>query len=81
MEFLINAIKILIISILSIFYFPLNTAFLYLQDPYRDWQVNDRVSFFLATPLYFLLFLVTSILSIPLERMGEAYHPPLGGFR
>lgn len=81
MEIIATAIKILIIAILSVFYYPLNTAFLYLQKHYRIWQVEDRVSFIIATPLYFLLFLVTSILSFPLENMGEAFHPPLGGFK
>ena len=81
MGFILSAIKIVIISILSLFYYPLNTAFLYLQKHYREWQVHDRTSYFIATPLYFLLFLVTSILSYPLETMGDAYHPPIGGFR
>ncbi len=81
MDFILTAIKILIISLLSVFYFPLNTAFLYLQKHYRQWQVSDRTSYYIATPLYFLLFLITTILSFPLENMGEAFHPPLGGFR
>ena len=68
-------------SFLALFYYPLNTAFLYLQKHYRLWQHDDRVSFILATPLYYGLFLITSILSFPLEIMGEAYHPSLPGFR
>ena len=81
METIINGVKIIIIAFLAIFYYPINSAFLFFQKHYRDWQVTDRTSYFIATPLYWLLFLVTSILSIPIERMGDAYHPPLGGFR
>lgn len=81
MGFIITCIKLIIISILALFYYPLNTAFLYMQKHYREWQKEDKVSFIIATPLYYLLFLVTSILSFPLEIMGEAFHPPLGGFR
>lgn len=79
--FIWSAIQIIIISILSIFYFPLNTAFLWFQKHYRKWQVVDKTSFYIATPLYYLLFLVTAILSVPLESLGEGFHPPLGGFR
>jgi hypothetical protein len=81
MGFIITSIKLIIISILAVFYYPLNTAFLYFQKHYRAWEKEDRVSFILATPLYYLLFLVTSVLGLPLEMMGEAFHPGLGGFR
>lgn len=81
MKTIVFCIKLIIISILSLFYYPLNTAFLFMQEHYRKWQVEDRVSFIIATPLYYLLFLLTSLLSVPLETMGEAAHPSLGGFR
>lgn len=81
MGFILSSIKLIIISVLSLFYWPLNTSFLYLQKHYRIWQKEDRVSFIIATPLYYLLFLVTSLLGFPLEIMGEAFHPGVGGFR
>jgi hypothetical protein len=81
MKFIVGIIKLLIIAVLSMFYWPLNTAFLYMQKHYRIWQVEDRVSFYIATPLYYILFIVTSILSVPLENMGEAAHPGLDGFQ
>lgn len=79
--FILQLIKIVIISILSIFYYPLNTVFLYLQKHYRTWRKDDTVSFIIATPLYYMLFVVTAILSFPLEMMGEAFHPGLPGFK
>jgi|GEM_PF-1500452 len=81
MTLIIQAVKIVIISFLSIFYWPLNTAFLFLQKHYRTWWKTDRVSYIIATPLYYFLFLITAILSFPLEAMGEAFHPPLPGFK
>jgi drug/metabolite transporter (DMT)-like permease len=80
-KFIWNAIQIVIISILSIFYYPLNTAFMALQKHYRIWQKEDRTSFYIATPLYYLLFIVTALLSFPLEHLGEGFHPSLPGFR
>ncbi len=80
MKFIVFLIKFIIISILAMFYWPLNSAFLYLQKHYRIWQTSDKISFYIATPLYYLLFAVTSIISVPMENMGEAAHPGLGGF-
>ena len=81
LNFILTAIKLVIISILTLFYYPLNIAFLTLQKHYRKWQVTDPTSYYISTPLYWLLFLLTAILSVPLEMLGEAFHPPLGGFR
>lgn len=81
MKTIIFAIKIVIISILSIFYYPLNTLFVWFQGIYRGWKRNDQVSFYIATPLYYLLFMITAGLSIPFEKLGEGMHPPLDKFK
>jgi drug/metabolite transporter (DMT)-like permease len=81
LTFILNAIKLVIISILSLFYFPLNMFFLWFQKHYRSWKLTDRTSYRIATPLYYLLFFLTAAISTPLEIMGEAFHPPLDGFR
>ena len=78
---LIRAIKFIIVIILSVIYWPLNTFFLWLQGHYRKWKKEDYVSFIIATPLYYLLFVIVAILSIPLEVLGEGLHPGIGGFR
>jgi hypothetical protein len=67
-------------SILVIFYYPLNTLFLYMQEHYRAWWKDDKVSYILATPLYYLLFLVVSLISFPLEFLGDRAHPGLYRF-
>jgi hypothetical protein len=81
MTTIIKAIKLILITCLSIFYYPLNTAFMFFQKHYRGWQKTDMVSFVIATPLYYFLFIITAVLSFPLEVMGDKFHPPLGGFR
>ena len=81
MKLIFDGIKILIMAFLAIFYWPLNTALMWLQKHYRKWQVEDRTSYYIATPLYYSLYFITVLLSLPLEMMGEAAHPPLSGFR
>jgi len=81
MNIILQGIKIIIISILSIFYWPLNTFFLFVQKHYSILQREDRVSFYIATPLYYILFVITAVLGWPLEAMGEAFNPLPGGFR
>ncbi len=81
MKLILTGIKIVIVAILSLFYWPLNTFFLWFQKHHRKWQKEDRVSYFLSIPLYYLLFLITAIISVPLETMGESFHPPLSKFR
>lgn len=78
---LIRLIKFLIIIILSVIYWPINMVFLWVQSHYFKWKKTDMVSFVIATPLYYLLFIVTSILSVPMEALGEGIHPGVGGFR
>jgi hypothetical protein len=81
MMLIIKAIKFIIIIILSVIYWPINTAFLWVQSHYRKWQKEDMVSFIVATPLYYLFFLVVVILSIPIEFLGEEAHPQISIFR
>jgi hypothetical protein len=82
---LIRAIKFIIVAILSVIYWPLNASLLWMQGHYRGWQKDDVISFIIATPLYYLFFVIVIILSIPLEIMGgdgkHSLHPPVGGFR
>ena len=81
MGFIWTCIRLVIIGIFALVYYPINMFFLWLQGHYRGWQKTDRVSFWIATPLYYLLFIVTAILSIPIEKLGDDAHPNLPGFR
>ena len=80
MKGVIFFIKIILIAALCVFYYPLNTIFLLLQKHYRAWWKDDKISYVLATPLYYLLFLIVSIISVPLETLGEKIHPGLKFF-
>ncbi len=81
MELIIRAIKFIIVSLLSIVYWPLNAAFLWLQKHYRSWYKTDIISFIIATPIYYLFFIIVFILSVPLEMFGDQMHPPDMRFR
>ncbi len=81
MKFILNAIKLVIVSILAIFYWPINKFFMYFQKHYRSWKRDDMVSYIIATPLYFLLFIIASLISIPLETIATGMHPPLEKFK
>lgn len=81
MELLIKGIKFIIISILSVLYWPFNQSFLWFQGHYRKWWKEDRLSFIIATPLYYLFFVIVVIFSLPLEIFGEKAHPQLPRFR
>lgn len=81
MNLIITAIKIVIVSILSLFYYPINKLFVYFQKHYRAWKKDDMVSYIIATPLYYLMFIVASLISIPLETIASGMHPPLDKFK
>jgi hypothetical protein len=78
---IIRVIKFIIVSILAIIYWPINAGFMFLQKHYRIWKEEDFISYIIATPLYYVLFVIVAILSVPLEIFGEEMHPPLSRFR
>ncbi len=81
MKTIVTAIKIVLISILAIFYYPVIKFFVWFQKYYRIWKREDPVSYAIATPLYWLAFLVTTIIAIPFENLAGGMHPPLDKFR
>jgi hypothetical protein len=81
MQIIIRLIKFIIVAVLSIVYWPINVLFQYLKKHYFKWKKEDRISFILATPIYYICFIIVAALSVPLEIFGEGLHPPLGGFR
>lgn len=62
-------------------YWPVNMLFLLLKKNYFKWKKEDRVSFYIATPLYYFFFIIAALLSLPLELLGGSIHPPLSGYR
>ncbi len=81
MSTVVKIIKFIFVALLSVLYWPLNTLFLYMKKHYLKWEKEDRISFIIATPLYYFLFLIVVILSYPLETIGQGLHPPLSGFK
>ncbi len=78
---IIKAIKFIIVALLAVVYWPINMIFVYIRDHYLKWQKTDKISFILATPLYWLFYILVVLISAPLEKMGDGLHPQLGKFR
>ena len=78
---IIKILRFIIISLLSAIYWPTNMLFLLLKKNYYKWKKEDRIAFYIATPLYYFFFIVAAIISIPMETLGDQAHPPLDGFR
>ncbi len=78
---IIRIIKFIIVSILAVIYWPINAFFLWFKKYYLAWRKEDVVSFIIATPLYYVLFIIVAIISVPLEIFGNDMHPPLSSFR
>ena len=74
-------IRFVIISLLMVLYWPMNMLFVLLKKHYFIWKKEDKISFWLATPIYWLMFLLTAIIAAPMEALADAAHPPLDGFR
>jgi hypothetical protein len=51
------------------------------KDRYLAWKEEDRISFIIATPLYYFLFIIVAIVSYPLEILGDGLKPQIGTFR
>ena len=74
-------LKFILVIPLALVYWPINMIFLAIKKHYFKWKKEDRISYIIATPLYYLSFMLVSILSVPLEIMGEGLHPPLDSFK
>ena len=78
---IIQILKFILVSVLSVLYWPLNTLFTYMKKHYLKWEKEDKISFIIATPIYYFMFIIVLILSFTLEKVGEGLHPPLSGFK
>ncbi len=78
---IIQGLKFLLVAALSILYWPFNTIFVFLKKHYLKWQKEDMVSFIIATPLYWLFYIIVLAISAPLEALGEGLHPQLDSFK
>ncbi len=81
MNLIITGIKFVIVSILSVFYWPISAFFQWFKGHYHKWRTTDKISYIVATPLYYFCFIIAAILIVPLEKLGEGLHPPLDRFK
>ena len=78
---IIKALRFILASIFAVFYWPINLLFRTFKTNYFIWKNEDRFAFIIATPLYMIFVVITTIFSRIIEALGESIHPPLDGFR
>ncbi len=75
MQLIVILLKFILVAFLSIFYWPLNALLHWVQKPYHRLQKTDKISFWLATPFYYILFGIVVVFSMPLEVVSQNIHP------
>ncbi len=81
MGYVIKIIKFLLVAVLAVLYWPFNMLFMKTKEKYLDWKETDRISFIIATPLYYFLFIIVALISYPLETLGMKLKPQIGTFQ
>lgn len=64
-------IAIVLVVLLGIIYYPLNSLYLIVRDWYLPMKKKDIVIFWAFAPFYWILFILVSIISIPYEKLTE----------
>lgn len=81
MNYIIKGIRFILVSVLAVLYWPLNFLFIKVKDRYLAWKEEDRISFIIATPLYYFLFIIVALVSYPLEMLGAKFMPSIETFQ
>jgi hypothetical protein len=64
-------VAIVLVVLLGIIYYPLNSLYLLIRDWYLPMKDKDIVIFWAFAPFYWILFALVSIISIPYEKLTE----------
>ena len=67
-------IRILLTVVLGVIYIPLNTLNSSVKKWYFRVKKEDEVVYYLFTPIYWILVIVTTIISIPYEAIATDLH-------
>ena len=81
MNYIIKGIQFILVSVLAVLYWPINFLFIRIKDKYLAWKEEDRISFIIATPLYYFFFILVAIISFPLETLGGKLNPSINTFQ
>lgn len=82
MEVVIRVLKFLLVSILAIVLWPIQTFFVWYQGKHQKWQKEDKISYYLSIPFYWIIFSIFMLLTLPLNMIGEELAPPqVKGFK
>lgn len=64
-------VAIVLVVLLGIIYYPLNSLYLLIRDWYLPMREKDIVIFWAFAPFYWILVALVSIISIPYEKLTE----------
>ena len=64
-------IATVLLVIFGIIYYPLNSLYLMVQKWYLPMWHKDRVIYFAFAPFYWILVGLTTIISLPYEKLSE----------
>jgi hypothetical protein len=67
-------IRILFTVIFGVIYWPINIIHTKVQRWYFAEKKKDKVVWYLFTPFYWILVLITTIISVPYERIAKDLH-------
>lgn len=67
-------IRILLTVAFGIIYLPVNNLYIIVQTWYLKIKKEDEITYYLFTPIYWVLFVVTIILSIPYQMVAKDLH-------
>lgn len=67
-------IRILFTVIFGVIYWPINIIHTKVQRWYFAEKKKDKVVWYLFTPFYWILVLITTIISVPYERIAKNLH-------
>lgn len=64
-------IAIILLVVLGIIYYPLNSLYVIVQKWYLPMWRTDKVIYFAFAPFYWVLVALTTIISVPYEEISK----------
>jgi hypothetical protein len=68
---MIRLIATVLLVLIGIIYYPLNLVYLQIQKWYLPMWHKDKVIYFAFAPIYWLIVVIVTIISLPYEKISE----------
>jgi len=66
-----RTISTILIVVFGLVYYPLNSIYLKIQKWYLPMWKKDKIIYFAFAPLYWVLVIVVTIISVPYEALAK----------